>query len=253
MSAKPCYVAGDVHLGAVPRETERAFLRFLEHVAAEASSLIVVGDLFDFWFEYRRVVLRDRFRVLAALAGLVDKGIGVTWFGGNHDWWGGSFLRDELGVDFRGEPAVVEVAGYRALVGHGDGLGRGDWGYRLMRSVLRARFSRWAFRWLHPDLGAWIAERVSETEIHAGEATEDELRRAALLEDWAARELRARRELDMVILGHVHLPVVRCLDGRRFYVNAGDWVRHYSYVVIRAGAAPRLERWPLPPGARPGC
>lgn len=246
MPEKPCYVASDVHLGAVPRATERAFLRWLEHVGAEASCLILAGDLFDFWFEYRRVVLRDHFRVLAALAAVVGAGVPVTLVGGNHDWWGGSFLRDEIGVDFHGEPCVVDAGGYRALVAHGDGLGHGDLGYRALRRVLRSRLTRWAFRWVHPDIGARIAELVSETEVGDGEPTEDQLRCAAMLEEWAVARLSADRELDMVILGHTHLPAVRAVDGPRYYVNAGDWIHHYSYVVIVPGAAPRLERWPAP-------
>lgn len=246
MPAKPCYVASDVHLGAVPRETERAFVQWLEQVGAEASSLILAGDLFDFWFEYRRAVLRAHFRALAALTAVVDGGVSVTLVGGNHDWWGGSFLREEVGVDFHDGPAEVNAGGYRALVAHGDGLGRGDPGYRILRRVLRARLSRWAFGWLHPDVGAWIAEQVSETEVRDEEPVGEQMRRAALLEEWAVRELAARSDLDLVILGHAHLPLVRRVEPGRYYVNPGDWIHHYSYVVIPEGCAPRLERWPVP-------
>lgn len=242
MPQKPCYVASDVHLGAVPKETERAFLKWLERAALEASSLILAGDLFDFWFEYRRVILREHFRVLSALAALADAGVPILLVGGNHDWWGGSFLR-EIGLDFRSDSAVLEVAGHRALVAHGDGLARGDLGYRALRRVLRSRITRWAFRWVHPDLGTWIANQVSDTDAEGPPATQRQIRLAAALEEWAVQHLRAHPELSLVILGHAHMPSVREVDSGRYYVNSGDWVHHRSYVVLEEKHAPRLERW----------
>src|SRR3982750_4272061 len=125
MSEKPVYVVSDTHLGAVPRETERAFRGFLDHVAQHASALLINGDLFDFWFEYRHVILREHFRVVAALADVVDAGVKVWFVGGNHDAWAGSFLRDEVGVEVLHGPAVLELAGRRTLVGHGGGGGGG--------------------------------------------------------------------------------------------------------------------------------
>ena len=244
MSAeRPIYIASDVHLGAVPHERERSFLRFLEHVGEHASELILNGDLFDFWFEYRSAIPRGHTRVLGALARLVDGGLPIRYVGGNHDWWAGSFLADEIGLTLQHEPTVLDLAGRRTFLAHGDGLGRGDLGYRLLRLVLRGRLTRWGFRWLHPDVGARLARRASGTREKAGLAGEDERRRAQVLETWAVEKLRLEPEIDLVVLGHTHIPCLVEVEPGRHYLNAGDWVSHRSYLVLRRGDPPRLEEW----------
>lgn len=244
MSTKPIYVTSDAHLGAVSPRAERAFLAWLEHAGEAASRIVINGDLFDFWFEYRSAVPRGYTRALGALARIVDAGTPVLFMGGNHDWWGGTYLREEVGVDFRQEPVVVDLAGHRTFLAHGDGLGRGDLGYRILRWFLRGRLTRTAFRWLHPDLGAWIARAVSATD-HRGDSrpSDAELQRARLLEDWALAKLRADASLDLVLLGHAHVPEIREPEDGRFYVNTGDWIHHRSYAVLEPGLPPRLERW----------
>ena len=243
MSAKPIHITSDVHLGVVPRETERAFLGWLEHTGAAASQLVLNGDLFDFWFEYRSAIPRGHTRVLGALARLVDGGIPVTLMGGNHDWWGGAFLTDEIGVTFLRDPALLNLAGFRTFLAHGDGLGRGDVGYRVLRAVLRSRFTRWSFRWLHPDVGAALANRVSQTDHRLTGPTERERNRALVLQEWGRQRLKDDPELDLVILGHTHVPVLEEVEPHRYYVNAGDWVSHRSYLVLREGERPMLEEW----------
>ena len=250
----PVYLSGDVHLGAISRERERAFLRWLEHAGEHASEVVLTGDLFDFWFEYRSVILRGHTRVLGALAGLVDSGIPVTLMGGNHDWWGGSYFEDELGVRFLRGPVELELAGQRVFLAHGDGLGRGDLGYRALRFMLRSPPACWAFRWVHPDLGTRFARRVSKTERR--NATSDEKERAAALADWGARKLRSDPLLDLVVLGHTHDPVMAEVEPGRWYVNAGDWVAHRTYLVLEQDAVPRLVEWEFSadaagPGAAP--
>src|SRR3712207_4283753 len=137
MSDKPFVITSDVHLGAVPASTERAFRAFLHHVRESASGLLINGDLFDFWFEYRTVIPREHYRVLAALADVVDAGVPVSFLGGNHDWWTGSFLRDEVGVEVLDGPVERTLGGRRVLVAHGDGVGRGDLGYRVLKRFMR--------------------------------------------------------------------------------------------------------------------
>lgn len=248
VSTKPVYVTSDAHLGAVSPEGERAFLAWLEHAGSAASRIVINGDLFDFWFEYRSAIPRGYTRALGALARIVDDGVPVLLMGGNHDWWGGSYLRDEVGVDFHQEPVVVDLAGHRTYLAHGDGLGRGDLGYRLLRWMLRSRVTRTAFRWLHPDVGAWIARSVSVTPASAppersGEPSEAERARARILGDWARTKLRSEPDLDLVLLGHAHVPEVDEVDAGRFYVNTGDWIHHRSYAVLEPDTPPRLERW----------
>jgi UDP-2,3-diacylglucosamine hydrolase len=241
--SRPVYLSGDVHLGAVAPERAASFVRWLAHAGEHAGHVILNGDLFDFWFEYASVIPRGHTRVLGALAALVDAGVPVTLMGGNHDWWGGSYLEEEIGVTFLRDPVVVDLAGRRTFLAHGDGLGRGDLGYRLLKSVLRGRATRWAFRWLHPDLGAGLARRVSKTE-HRG-PNEDEKRRALALEAWGVAKLEGDASLDLVILGHTHIPVLHPVGPGRWYINAGDWVAHSTYLVLADGAEPELREWDL--------
>ncbi|MCA9736236.1 MAG: UDP-2,3-diacylglucosamine diphosphatase [Gemmatimonadota bacterium] len=243
MTPRPVYVTSDVHLGAVPPDTERSFLRWLEHAGACASSLLLNGDLFDFWFEYRNAVPRGHTRVLGALRALVDAGLPITLMGGNHDWWGGSFLRDEIGVEFLQEPVVRELGGHRTLVAHGDGLGGGDLGYRALKLVLRGRFTVAGFRWLHPDVGAWLARRVSRTGSREHAADAATLARAEHVRMWAHAQLDADPTLDLVLLGHTHLPALEEVAPGRHYLNAGDWVYRRTYAILAEGEAPRLLDW----------
>ena len=246
MPSKPVFIVSDVHLGAVPPETERAFRRWLRHVKESGSRLIINGDLFDFWFEYRRVVLAEHVRVLAQLAELVEYGVPVLLLGGNHDWWGGSFLRDRIGLDFRQESARIRLHGKSVLVAHGDGLGAGDLGYRCMRSILRGRLTRWLFRWLHPDLGARLADRVSGTNKPLAPGTTPDAAakgRLAFLTAWASEQFERDAALDIVATGHAHSPAVLEVSPGRYYVNSGDWVVHRSYVTLGESGTPVLHEW----------
>ena len=244
MSDGPLFLVSDVHLGAVPESTEAAFHRWLRHARERAGRLIVNGDLFDFWFEYRRVVLARHFRTLALLAEIVESGVPVLFVGGNHDWWGGDFLRTEIGLDVRRGATRAEVGGKTILVAHGDGLGPGDVPYRAVRRMLRARFTRALFRWVHPDLGDAIAARVSGTRRQLASGRPSGGRdRAARVADWARERLRSDPTLDIVALGHSHAPVVTEVAPGRHYVNSGDWVAHRSYVTLGDSGTPVLHEW----------
>lgn len=243
MSSKPLFVASDMHLGAVPEAAERGFIRWLEYAGSNAGEVIINGDLFDFWFEYRTGIPKGHTRVLGALSDLVDAGIPVTHMGGNHDWWTGPYLRDEIGLTLYHDPVELELAGLRTLLAHGDGLGNGDLGYRALRLLLRSRPTVWAFRLLHPDLGAALAHFVSRTDDRIAGPSDSELGRSSALEKWAVEALRQRPELDLVILGHTHIPMLMEVEPGRYYVNAGDWVHHWSYLVLQEGQPPRLDIW----------
>jgi len=244
MNPKPVYVVSDTHLGAVPAATERAFRGFLHHVQEHASALLINGDLFDFWFEYRSVILREHYRVAARLAELVEAGIPVTFVGGNHDAWGGSFLRDEVGMRVIDGPVEMELAERRTLVAHGDGVGSGDLKYRMLKSVIRSRLSIGAFRAIHPDLGRRIANAASSTEHKAGTGDIRSKNRADFIQAWGRERLLADPTLDLVLTGHAHVPVVEEVAPGRFYANSGDWIRSYTYLVLRPeGGAPELRTW----------
>jgi UDP-2,3-diacylglucosamine hydrolase len=236
------FIASDVHLGAVPRATERRFLQFIEHVGAEGVSLLLNGDLFDFWFEYGSVIPGGYVRVLGALAALVDAGVEVTFVGGNHDAWGGRFLEEEIGMRVLDGPATLSIAGRPALVAHGDGLGPGDLGYKAIKAVIRSRPAAWAFRALHPELGVKLARYVSKTERRHAPDTDYTAARSDALLEWAVERLARSPELGWVVCGHAHAPRLEEVEPGRWYVNAGDWITHDSYVRIDEGV-PALRSW----------
>lgn len=230
--SKPYVIVSDLHLGAVPEAVPRAFIRFLRHWCGRADTLLINGDLFDFWFEYRTVVLSQHFHVLRALAELRESGVRLILVGGNHDAWGGAFLEEQIGVDLAEGPVELELAGRRALVAHGDGLGPGDTAYKILRATLRSRPLRRAMRWIHPDLADRIVRHVSQT----GKRTDDDdrmsLEVAERLEEYAAKLLEERADLDLIVFAHCHVPQVRAVSTHGYYVNSGDWVKHRTYTLV---------------------
>ncbi|HET9947452.1 MAG TPA: UDP-2,3-diacylglucosamine diphosphatase [Longimicrobiales bacterium] len=236
-------IASDVHAGAAPPAQERAFLSWLEHAAETASRIVLNGDLFDFWFEYASGPTRGHDVLLRALRCVVERGVPVTLLGGNHDWWGGRYLTEEIGLEFLREPVVRELAGRRTLIAHGDGLGRGDLGYKLLRPVLRSPLARWAFARLPPRLGDRLAGRVSRTQRKWGHWGPRQEARADALAEWARARLLAEPDLEMIVLGHAHRPELIEAPEGRWYVNSGDWVIHRTYVVLERGERPRLCTW----------
>ncbi len=249
MASKPYLVVSDIHLGAVPAATERAFREFLSFAADHASGLLINGDLFDFWFEYRSVILREHFRVVARLAEVVERGLPVRFVGGNHDAWAGTFLREDVGLEVLHGPVEIDLCGRRTLLAHGDGVGSGDLKYRALRRVIRHPAAVRAFRALHPDLGGRMARLASSTHQKM-EGEGDANPRAAAVRAWAEERLHSRPELDLVIAGHAHQATVLEVFPSRFYANAGDWLRDWSYLELSPGSeAPRLRRWSSAPSA----
>ena len=156
--ASPCYVFGDSHLGYASQDTERNVLAYLRYLRDVAGSVVINGDLFEFWFEWRTVIPRSGMRVLSALADLAERGVPVLMIAGNHDCWGGNVLRADGGVDFRFGPWTGDLAGWSARIEHGDGLRqREDRGYRGLRRILRNPLAIRAFRWIHPDIATRLA------------------------------------------------------------------------------------------------
>ena len=223
----PCYVISDVHLGHAPASVERALLSFLRSLPNRAGSLLINGDLFEFWFEWKTVVPRSGVRVLAALMDLRDAGVPMTMIAGNHDCWGGDVLRD-AGVDFGFGPLDALVGGWQAHVEHGDGLReKEDRGYRALRRLLRNRLAIRAFGGvLHPDFASRLAMGSSQTSRNY--TSRDQGRG---LQSVASSLLAEEERLELVVFGHSHVASLERLPGG-VYANAGSWLDAPTYLVI---------------------
>jgi UDP-2,3-diacylglucosamine hydrolase len=223
----PTYVISDAHLGHAPDSVERALLGFLRAMPGRAGSLLINGDLFEFWFEWKRVVPRSGVRALAALMDLRDAGVPVTMIAGNHDCWGGDVLAD-AGIRFVEGPWWGDLAGWRAKVEHGDGLRtREDRGYRALRRVLRNRLAIRAFRSLHPDWATRLAMGSSQTS-----RTYQPRDEGRGLREVARATLAADRDLELLIYGHSHVPALERMSTGNVYANAGSWLDAPSYLLV---------------------
>lgn len=244
-SGKKIYFASDNHLGApssaesLPRE--KKFVRWLDHASQDAAAIFLLGDLFDFWFEYNYVVPRGFTRTLGKLAELTDSGIPVYYFVGNHDLWMRGYFESELNIPVFHEPRTFQLNEKKFFIGHGDGLGPGDKGFKRMKKVFTNPVARWFFRWLHPDLGVRMAQYFSvKNRLISGEEDvtflgEDK----EWLVQYAKRKL-SRQHYDYFVFGHRHLPLDINLTPTSKYVNLGDWISYFSYGVFD-GASLSLE------------
>lgn len=235
------FFLSDAHLGAASASSEREragrLLDFLGSLPGRAEELVIVGDLFDFWFEYRTAIPRRHFATLARLRELRDSGLRITYLNGNHDFWLGRFLSEEVGLVTHDGALTLERHGRKLWIHHGDGLVGGDLGYRVLKRIIRNRASIGLYQLLHPDLGIPFAGLVS----HWSRGSRDErpfdperLWREVALPRFAEGH-------DTVIIGHFHEPWMRT-EGRREFVLLGDWIRHFTYAVLD-GSGLRLERW----------
>jgi UDP-2,3-diacylglucosamine hydrolase len=237
MLPSPCYVLSDTHLGAAPPEVERSLLAFLRAADGRAASLLINGDLFDFWFEWGTVIPRVGFRVLAELATLRERGMQITWVAGNHDCWGGDVLTRDVGVAYHIGPWAGSLGGWNARVEHGDGLRDAeDKRYRALRSVLRHPLSVRAYRALHPNLGYRLA---------TGSSTASRTHRArdggVGLRNVATAALAVDPSLDVVVYGHSHVATLERVT-RGVYANAGSWLDEPTFLVFTPERA-ELRRW----------
>lgn len=249
--AETVYFASDFHLGVDARltsgERERLIVRWLrEEVEPNATQLYLLGDVFEFWFEYRHVVPKGFVRLLGTLAQLRDEGLAIDFFTGNHDLWMGSYFEDELGIPTHRAPIRRQHGGKSFLIGHGDGLGPGDKGYKRMKRLFTNPLAQWAFARLHPNFGVWLAHASSGSSRAA--TPEDERSFLGTEREWlvqyAERKTAQDPGLDFCVFGHRHLPIDHALsNGRSRYVNLGDWLEHQTYAVFD-GDTLGLRTWP---------
>jgi UDP-2,3-diacylglucosamine hydrolase len=236
VTATRCLVVADAHLGQVSESVVRAFHAFLDTVPQSGDELIVNGDLFDFWFEYATVVPRRHLSTVMKLSALVQRGIPVTFLGGNHDRWGGDFLRRDMGIGYYAGSAELVLAGRRALVVHGDGLTEQHWSGALLHWLLRQPVTVAVFRALHPSIGFWIADKLSGT---LADSTKDKAvldRAEAAQAAYAQALLQRRPELSLVVMAHTHRPRLDISPDGRAYLNPGAFLDGGRYAEVTPDA-----------------
>lgn len=234
---KKIYFASDNHLGAPDRlqslPREKKFVAWLEAIKADAAVLFLMGDLFDFWFEYKTVVPKGFTRTLGKLAELTDSGIPVYYFVGNHDLWMNGYFEEELNIPVYHRPQEFQFNSKRFLIGHGDGLGPGDKGFKRMKKVFTNPLAQWLYRWLHPDLGVRMAQYFSvNNKLISGE---EDIQFLGEDKEWLVQYARRKLEVahfDYFVFGHRHLPLEIPLNKEATYINLGDWIHHFTYGVF---------------------
>ncbi len=247
MTTKKYYFASDQHLGAPTKDAskprEQKFLAWLQHIETDCHTLFLVGDLFDFWFEYKTVVPKGFVRILGQLAKMRDAGIMIHYFVGNHDLWMTNYFEEELNIPVYHQPKLFELHQKKFFIGHGDGLGPGDLGYKRMKKVFTNPLAKWFFRWLHPDIGVKLAQYLStKNKLISGA---DDVKFLGKDNEWLflyAQKKYQENPCDYYIFGHRHLPLNLPINEQATYFNLGDWVEYYTYGVFD-GINFELKKW----------
>lgn len=239
MQSKKVYFLSDAHLGAKllkdNREREIMLVEFLQSIKPDCLELYLLGDMFDFWFEYKYAVPKGHVRFLAELANFTDHGIKVHFFTGNHDIWAFDYLAKECGVILHTSMLETSINGKSFLIGHGDGLNPNDKGYLFLRNAFHNRFLQKCFRLIHPDWGIVLANKWSSHSRLKGNGQIEA--RGYLGDDKEeivvyCRNMLKKQHVDYFIFGHRHLPLNLELEANSHYINTGDWITHFSYAVF---------------------
>ena len=234
---KKIYFVGDSHLGVPDYETslkrEKLMVKWLDEVKKDATEIYLLGDIFDFWFEYKTVVPKGFVRLLGKLAEVSDAGIKLNYFTGNHDMWIYDYFSKELNATIYKKPIQKTYGNYKFFIGHGDGLGPDDHGYKFIKKVFSNQFNQWLFARLHPNFGIWMALYFSrKSRIANGNTDEiflgEEKERLVIY----AKEILQKEYFDFFIFGHRHLPLDLKISENSRCLNIGDWVKSFSYIVF---------------------
>lgn len=234
---KKIYFVSDQHFGAPTAQQskirEQKFVEWLDVIKQDASEVFLLGDLFDFWFEYKYAVPKGFIRVLGKLAELSDSGIKIHFFVGNHDLWMNDYLKTELNIPTYYKPTEFVFNNKTFLIGHGDGLGPGDKGYKRMKKVFTNPFSKWLFRWLHPDIGIKLAQYLSvKNKLISGD---EDIKFLGEENEWLVQYCKlklSQKHYDYFLFGHRHLPMEINISPNSKYINTGDWITHFTYAVF---------------------
>tara|TARA_B100000809_G_scaffold94413_1_gene93111 strand:+ start:879 stop:1631 length:753 start_codon:yes stop_codon:yes gene_type:complete len=234
---KKIYFASDNHLGAPNLEEslvrEKKFVSWLGTIKKDAEAIFLVGDIFDFWFEYSEVVPKGFTRTLGKLAEISDAGIPIHYFAGNHDMWLVDYFQKELNLTVYNKPKVFTINDKKFFVGHGDGLGPGDKSFKIMKKIFKNPFFNWCFRCVHPDLGIKIGKYLSNK--NRLKSSLEDLRFNGNENEWLTKYCKEKlknKHYDYFVFGHRHIPLEIKLSPNSTYINLGDWITHFSYAVF---------------------
>ncbi len=244
---KKIYFASDFHLG-IPNNKESSLretkvVSWLDSIKKDAKEIYLVGDIFDFWFEYKYTVPKGCIRFLGKIAELIDLGVTIHFFTGNHDMWMFNYLKDEFNINIHKEPIIKKINNKTFLIGHGDGLGPGDRKYKFIKRIFSNSLCQWLFARLHPNFAFTIAHnwsRKSREKEMLGELTF-----LGENKEWLiiyAKEKLKENKINFFIFGHRHLPIEYKLTENSMYMNLGDWINHYTYAVLD-GEKLKLEKF----------
>jgi UDP-2,3-diacylglucosamine hydrolase len=236
-TTKKIYFLSDFHLGAPDAASslirEKKIIRFLDEIKHDAQVIFIVGDLFDFWYEYKKVVPKGYVRILGKIAELSDAGIAMHFFVGNHDMWMKDYFQKELNTTVYFEPKEFVFFNTKFLIGHGDGLGPGDEGYKFIKKIFRNKFCQFLFGILPPNIGIGIADYFSrKSRAKTGKTDEVFLGEE---KEWLVvycKEVLTQKHYDFFVFGHRHLPLDISLQENSRYINLGDWIKYFSYAVF---------------------
>lgn len=232
------YFASDFHLGA-PNEKEslireKRIISWLDIIKVDAKEIYLVGDIFDFWFEYKNAIPKGFVRFQGKIAELSDSGIPIHIFTGNHDMWIFDYIPKELGCNLYREPIIKEYGGKKFFIGHGDGLGPGDSKYKMLKSVFTSKICQWAFARIHPNLGIGIANAWSRksrrTNLSYDEVFHGEEKEQLII--YCKDYIKKDNSIDYFIFGHRHLPLDIKINEKTTYLNLGEWIKHNTYAVF---------------------
>lgn len=233
--SKRIYFCSDNHLGSPNRnlslEREKIFITWLDQIKTDAQAIFFLGDLFDFWFEYKKVVPKGFTRLFGKLAELSDSGVDLFFFVGNHDCWIGNYFEDELGINVFHKKVDLNIDNYNILIGHGDGLGPGDNKYKFLKLLFRNPILKKLFSFIHPDIGISLGSFLSQkNKILSGNEKVFESEDKEMLFSYCKDVLKTKY-YHFFIFGHRHIPLELDLGNNSKYFNTGDWITHFSYLV----------------------
>lgn len=247
LNGKKIFFASDFHLG-VPNHSasldrEKRIIRWLDSIKHDAHAIYLLGDIFDFWFEYKHAIPKGFIRLQGKLAELRDAGIPIIFFTGNHDMWMFDYFKDELGIPIYRDPQLLRVGGHKLLVGHGDGLGPGDNTYKFLKKIFNSKVCQWLFARLHPNFGIGIARYWSRKSRIGNLKNEEKFQGEEGEFLWIyCKEMEKQQHHDFYVFGHRHLPLDLRISENSRYINLGEWVQFNSYAEYD-GNDVRLKTW----------